>query len=1723
MHFRTKSTAKFQSAKRDRKGYYRTAFEQLEGRALLAVLVSEALSGNTNTLLSGTVYEDLNSDGIKNNGEDGKSGWSVYLDLDNSGTRNTDAVGELEPITTTNIDGEYSFNRLKPGTYRVGEIVQANWRATSAVQVDTVVQLNQETKNNNFFVFLGGAIQGTAWHDVDEDGVRDKDPVTNELIEPGLAGWTIFLDVNKNELQEPTEPKTVTDENGYFEFTDLPPDDYEVYEVLPGDWEITHTYDFRQTAAVTAGGTFVMDYGNFNNQSGSIHGTVWNDANGNGDRDLDPITGEFTEPGLEGWTIFLDDNENDLLDAGEPSTITDANGVYHFLSLTAKNYTIAEVLLSSWAVAPFFSSSQTVTVVAGESINNLDFANFTVLNGSISGTVWNDLNRNGSRDFNSLTGAIIDTGIANWSVYLDLNRNGVWDTTEPKTLTDVNGDYLFSDLQIGDYKVKEVVPTGWEIAPLFNDGYTVTVFSGSNSVAHDFANYNLSVTVPGTISGVVWNDLNSNGIRDTNPSTGLPETGLAGWVVFVDANADGLFTAGETQVTTASDGSYTLSNIQPGTVTIVLVSQTGWRATAPLTNSRSIVLRSGDNLTNQSFGQAELRESSISGVIFFDKNLNGTRETDERGLSGITVYLDQNNNQLLDLGEPQIVSSSDLFYTPATDESGNYSFSHLATGSYQVRIVLPDELSATPIAQLQKPVSIPTNQSITGVNFAAVYRDNEINGLYFDDVNGNKVKDLDEPGLGGVTIYVDSNRNNQLDIGEDSTVSLIDGTYSLKHLKPGNHVVRGIPTPGRIPTSPATVGGTLWPPGTSNAAVGIVSPSSITTVLNQGETYRQMVSLTLPNTGALTNLVDVFLLFDDTGSFVNNSPIVRAAFPDIIAQLNSSLSGINLGFGVGRLEEYANFASEYAAGRPFVLNQPIVAASNPSYLAAIQAALNRTTPGYGGDQPETDIEALYQLVTGKGFDGNNNGTTTDSGAAGLASTQINPGISGDVPAFSSFTPDLANNVLPAAGTIGGAGFRAGALPIILLATDTGFAYQPKGETVVTGLGGVSVPVSQLTQTSRNTTPFSSGAGLQETITALNALGALVIGLGTNPGSGLDPRQGLEAISKLTGATNQSAITINNGTTDTVAPGDPFYFQIASGFGTSVANGVINAIQNAVTRVAVDVTVKASDPRVKIINHTGSLSSIGAGETATFDIEIVGDGAPRRFDLQFVRAGTNVILGSIPVVLGTNVPGDCYEYDELEDGQIKHSSSLASRLIAIDTTNTDLVSGTLSLTARTGVSNNYSVTANATTISISDSGESLVLSSALIAAGWTGSGTNTITGPVTGITSLVINSGDGTDMVNLGAWSGANLSINGGGQTGDVLNLNDAIALANGTLDVTGFESITQASTAAIDLGTTGTLNAIAANGITLAANISAGNSTLNPGVGNIVIAGPVTVTGNWTLAGSRNVTVNASQSLTAPHLRTNNLSLASGTLATPTTVTVAMNGGSASLSSIDGTLSIGANSRWNLNDNDAILRTSNASAAQATLTSVATLISSGSNGGTWTGMGITSLAAATSVSGLATLGFANNAELGLTSFNGQTIDTNAVLIKYTYFGDSNLDGFVTDDDLGYFLAGYGTAIGNNPWSLGDYNHDGFTTDDDLGYFLASYASTPGLASDVQPLSLLPLPQAANQSNSGSNVFADENDFWNDTSTNDKDTFSWAAASWYQNSTTSDAKKKVPLN
>lgn len=1175
--------------------------------------------------VSGSIFEDNNENGVDDPGEHGISGWTVFVDTNLDGLFTAG-----EPTSVSDADGNYSITGVPAGAARVYEVPLGGLQPT----VGGLFPLDGALPYRDVTIVAGGStrldfgnlipqvgtIQGTVWNDTNGDGSQTAG-------ETAAANRTVFLDLNANGTPDVGEPSRLTDANGQYSFVNIHTGTYGVTEILPEGWITATGRPSVVTRTVAVNGLYVVDYYNLIPVAGTVSGTVWNDVNAN-------AAIGAGELGLGGWTVYIDKNSNGLLDATEPQTTTADDGSY---SITNVNYgfeTIRTILPANWEATNSASGAITIHLLNGEDRTGVNLGAREKI-GTIQGTVWNDAN--GDR----LRGAT-EAGLADWTVYIDLNQDGIQQASEPSALTDAAGAYQFTRVPSGGYWVREVVPAGW-INSIGKASSIFTNVTTNGTSTDDF--YNL-VPVAGSVSGVLFSDVDSNGAQ------GAFEPGLEGWTVYIDANLNGSLDAGERSVSTDATGAYTIADVPYGDVSLREVAQGGFTLTNPVTGRYAFTLLNGENRSLMNFANHDTNVYSISGSAFYDANANGVRDVGERGLSGLPVYIDMNVNGVQDPGEPSTTTSADLFFTPAVDETGNYTFTHLTRGTYHVREIVTPDLEATPAAARELVVTVGPSQ--TGADFANLFRSNEIHGIVFDDSDSDGVQDPGELPRTDVAVYLDLDRDNVFDVDEPETISAADGSYVFASLTPGAYVVREKPGEYGPLTYPTTGGGVYWPAGTSHSSVGNVSHTGITISLSQGEVYRDTYSITLPP-DFLTNMADVFLLFDDTGSFTGNSPIVRAAFPQIMSSLQTALPGMDLGFGVGRFEEYANFAAEFATGRPFILNQPIVAASTPGMSTAIQAALDRTAPGYGGDQPETDIEALYQLVTGVGFDGNNNGTVSDSGAAGLANTQLNPGASGDVPSFASFTPDPANNVLPADGNVGGGGFRAGALPIILLATDTGFAYQPKGETTITGVSGTSLPVSALTQTSRGTTPFSSGAGLQETVTALNALGALVIGLGTNQGATVDPRQGLESLATLTGSINRSDVTIDNGTIDPIAPGDPMYFQITTGFASTVSSGVINAIQNAIRNTALDITVRASDPRVKLVNHTGTVTGVGAGQTASFDVEFTGDGRPHRFDLQFVRAGTNVVLGSIPVTIGTPVAGEGYHFVELEDGQIDDSA------------------------------------------------------------------------------------------------------------------------------------------------------------------------------------------------------------------------------------------------------------------------------------------------------------------------------------------------------------------------------------------------------------------------------------------------------------------------------------
>ena len=89
-------------------------------------------------------------------------------------------------------------------------------------------------------------------------------------------------------------------------------------------------------------------------------------------------------------------------------------------------------------------------------------------------------------------------------------------------------------------------------------------------------------------------------------------------------------------------------------------------------------------------------------------------------------------------------------------------------------------------------------------------------------------------------------------------------------------------------------------------------------------------------------------------------------------------------------------------------------------------------------------------------------------------------------------------------------------------------------------------------------------------------------------------------------------------------------------GADIAEGIGAAVSSAVTDVNFNVDLVASDPNAPFVNLTGP-QVVGEGDTALFEIQLSGSQGNRLFDLQFVRTGTDVRLGSIPVTIAVEEP------------------------------------------------------------------------------------------------------------------------------------------------------------------------------------------------------------------------------------------------------------------------------------------------------------------------------------------------------------------------------------------------------------------------------------------------------------------------------------------------------
>jgi hypothetical protein len=105
--------------------------------------------------ISGSVFIDTNFNGVRDTGEPGQAGVTVYLDVNNSGI----FVPGVDPSTVTSpTDGSFSFSNLLPGTYHVREVLPAEYAESAQINADVNLTSGQNFAGVQFGNFRTGIV-----------------------------------------------------------------------------------------------------------------------------------------------------------------------------------------------------------------------------------------------------------------------------------------------------------------------------------------------------------------------------------------------------------------------------------------------------------------------------------------------------------------------------------------------------------------------------------------------------------------------------------------------------------------------------------------------------------------------------------------------------------------------------------------------------------------------------------------------------------------------------------------------------------------------------------------------------------------------------------------------------------------------------------------------------------------------------------------------------------------------------------------------------------------------------------------------------------------------------------------------------------------------------------------------------------------------------------------------------------------------------------------------------------------------------------------------------------------------------------------------------------------------------------------------------------------------------------------------------------------------------
>lgn len=791
--------------------------------------------------IAGLVFDDSDADGTHDIGELGVAGWTIFLDADDDGV-----LDAGETSTDTDTDGAYRFEHVLAGQVVVGQVISSGWIGTypSTGRQPVTVLADSTTESVDFGAFQRGSASGVAFDDTNANGQRDD----GEAL---LSGISVQLD---RDSDGSIEASVLTLDDGSWRFDGLLAGPYSLRSVVAADRLLTLPGSGHYSVTVTSGSQHnTLDFGSV--AAAHLSGSAYEDIDGNGQR------GEG-EAGLAGWTVFLDTNDNSLLDTDERFTVSGSDGTWRFDALLPGSYTVAQLQQGGWLqTAPGVAggaggaAGSTDTLLTGSAqLLELPDAALTVEASTASVAASNraaqrliglDALRADARfsgiDGSGVSVVVIDTGIDLDNPFFgpDANHDGIADRIVYQ-YDFANGDTDASDRNGHGSNIGSLIGAAdgayGGLAP-GADLIALKVFQDNGKGYFSYLENALRWVVAHADEyrvGVVNLSLGDGG----NWSSAIARFGLGDELAALAAR-NIIVTAAAGNSFARFGGAWGVA--YPAADPAVLAVGATWSADVggpwAFSGGSTDYSTGADRVTSFSQRDPRLVDGLAPGTGLVGANANGglsamqgTSQASAMMAGVATLAQDlalQTLGRRLSLTEfDALLAGTSVRIVDGDDENDNVRNSGQTFGRVnlhalaQAILALPSQGGGSgggsgggggggsgggggtqpgSVGGVAHQVTVSAGQTLGGLDFGN-FALGRVDGVVFEDANSNGNQDSGEGGLAGYTVFLDANDNALQDSDEASTVTDGAGAWHFADLGPGLRTARLAPRLGFVPT-----------------------------------------------------------------------------------------------------------------------------------------------------------------------------------------------------------------------------------------------------------------------------------------------------------------------------------------------------------------------------------------------------------------------------------------------------------------------------------------------------------------------------------------------------------------------------------------------------------------------------------------------------------------------------------------------------------------------------------------------------------------------------------------------------------------------------------------------------------------------------------------------------------------------------------------------------------